>query len=389
MKLFSVLVCLLLIAAAYLNYVNLKLVNKYPIVIPGIPELKTKKKKNKYVILAGPHKTASTSIQYNLYIWSKSGLLGDDWAWMHPNVTCLREASPIYCPDVKAVFYNKDWFFKAWSCLSICLRESYYRKNNGTDQCTRVKSCYSESLQTQQKEEHQLKLVFGTEYIATLLVSFLIERNDPSIFIQGFLDTLPSSAAKNEVTFVITYRSPRMDHLRSWWKEAAHQRNQTLSFRSFLSGEFYTSLLDPLYAAEELAARHGFNVIVIDMSGVQAKGWDVSSVVACQILDNVPCHLDNMTLLHGSNVSTPSLRNVRKNTMEELNNLTLDETLQISNALQKLDCNSVHAIFHHPRIQVLYPYDLNHTLYSCIQKQPFYSHERLKTDIQSIVSEGS
>jgi hypothetical protein len=382
----SVLVCILLIAAANLLwYENLKLVNKYPIVIPGIHEVK---KKNKYVILAGPPKTASTSVQFNLYSLSESGLLGDDWAWMHPNLTCLREASPIYCPDAKVSIYNKDWFCKAWSCLSLCLFD-FLLSNNGTDQCTRVKSCYSESLQTQQKEEHQLKLVFGTEYIATLLVSLLIERKDPSIFIQGFLDTLPSSAAKNEVTFVITYRSPRIDHLRSWWKASAHQRNQTLSFRSFLSGEFITSVLVPLYAAEELAARHGFNVIVIDMSGVQAKGWDLSSVVACQILDNVPCHLDNMTLLHGSNVSTPRLRNVRGNAMEELNNLTQNETLQISNALQKLDCNSVHAIFNHPRIQVLYPFDLNHTLYSCIQKQPFYSHGQLKTDIQSIVSEDS
>jgi hypothetical protein len=77
-----------------------------------------------------------------------------------------------------------------------------------------------------------------------------------------------------------------------------------------------------------------------------------------------------MTLLHGSNVSAPSVRNVRKNTIEELNNLTLDETLKIANALQKLDCNSVHAIFNHPRVQFLYPYHLNHTLYYCIQKQP-------------------
>jgi hypothetical protein len=360
----SVLGCILLIAAANLFCVNLKIPNKNPIVIPGIPK---EKKKNKYVILAGPPKTASTSVQFNLYSWSESGLLGHDWAWMHPNLTCLREASPIYCPDAKVSIYHKDWFCKAWSCLSLCLFD-FLLSNNGTDQCTQVKSCYSECLQTQQKEKHQLKLVFGTENIATLLVALLIKRKDPSIFIQGFLDTLPSSAAKNEVTFVITYRSPRIDHLRSWWKASANQRKQTLSFRSFLSGEFITSVLDPLYAAQELATRHGFNVIIIDMSGVQAKGWDVSSLVACQILDNVPCHLNNMTLLHYSNLSTPSLKNVRGNAMEELDNLTLNETLHISNALRKLDCNSVHAVFHHPRIQVLYPYDLNHTLYSCIQK---------------------
>jgi hypothetical protein len=109
---------------------------------------------------------------------------------------------------------------------------------------------------------------------------------DPSIFIQGFLDMLPSSAAKNVVTFVITYRSPRIDHLCSWWKASANQQKKNAIFWSFLSGEFITSVLDPLYTVQELATHHGFNVIIIDMSGVQAKGWNVSSVVACQILES-------------------------------------------------------------------------------------------------------
>jgi hypothetical protein len=347
----------------------------------NIPEQPEEKKKHKYVILAGPHKTASTSVQRNLYSWSESGLLGDDWAWMHPNLTCLREISPIYCPKVQNMLHHKDWSCKAWACLSRCLYDLL-----PSNKCAYVKSCYKEGLLSQQKTNHHTRFVLGAESIATHLVNLTIQGKETSMFIQGFIDTLPSSATKDAITFVITYRSPRIDHLRSWWKESAYQRKQTLSFRSFLSGEFITSVLDPLYAAQELATRHGFNVIIIDMSGIQAKGWDISSVVACQILGNVPCHLDNMTLLHGSNVSAPSVSNVRKNTMEELNNLTLGEISKIAYALQKLDCNSVHAIFNHPRIQILYPYHLNHTLYYCFQKLPLYSHEQFKIDIQSIVA---
>lgn len=85
--------------------------------------------------------------------------------------------------------------------------------------------------------------MFGTENIAILLVALLLKWKDPSTFIQGFLDTLPSSTAKNEVSF---------------W--------------SFLNEEFITSVLDPLYEAQELATCHG-------MSGVQAKEWDMTSVV--------------------------------------------------------------------------------------------------------------
>jgi hypothetical protein len=366
----------ILFSALLLKHVHVKS-NTSVINIPEQPE---EKKKHKYVILAGPHKTASTSVQFNLYSWSESDLLGDDWAWMHPNLTCLREISPMYCPKVQNVYHHKDWFYKAWACLSMCLYDSL-----PSNKCAHVKSCYKEGLLSQQETNHHTRFVLGTEWIGTHLVDLIMRGKETSMLIQGFIDTLPSSATKDEITFVITYRSPRIDHLRSLWMEVAGHKNET--FRAFLlRGDITSPVLDPLSAAEELAAQHGFNVIVIDMSGIQAKGWDISSVVACQILGNVPCHLDNMTLLHGSNVSAPSLRNVRKNTMEELNNLTQDETLKIANALQKLDCNSVHAIFNHPRVQILYPYHLNHTLYYCIQKQPLYSHEQLKIDIQSIVA---
>jgi len=125
------------------------------------------------------------------------------------------------------------------------------------------------------------------------------------------------------------------------------------------------------------------------MSGVQAKGWDTSTVVACQILDDVPCHVKNSTLMLYGNVSTPMIANVRGKNMEELNDLSQDEILQVANALRKLDCNSIHAIFHHPKIQVLHPYALKQTLHSCIENQTLYTHEQLIKDLQSIVSPDS
>ncbi len=101
-------------------------------------------------------------------------------------------------------------------------------------------------------------------------------------------------------------------------------KNRT-SFRSSLLLGNIVKIVDPLYAAKELATRHGFNVIVIDMSGVQAQGLDISSVVACQILQNVPCHANNMTLLLGGNESTAHVKNVKSHLMEELNDLTINE----------------------------------------------------------------
>ena len=316
----------MLIATAHLIYLNVKVLHESPIVISGIPE-----EKNKYVILAGPPKTASTSIMSNLYAWSELASLGD-WAWIHPNITCLRDISSMYCPGAYVSLYHKAWFCKSWYCLSECLFDSSY-SHQVEDQCTQVKSCNTESVQKQQEQTtHPLKLVFGTENIATLLVALRINGIDPSNFIQGFVDTLPSSATKDEITFVITYRSPRIHHLRSWWKTMAyHHKNQTL--RSFLSRDWNTSAMDPLYAATELATHQGFNIVVMDMSGIQAHGWDISSVVACQILGDIPCHGNHSTLILHGNVSTPMVGNVRGNKMNEMNDLTQDESLQITNAL--------------------------------------------------------
>jgi hypothetical protein len=94
-----VFMCILLIAAAYTVYWNLNLFKNNAVISPE------EKKEKKYVILAGPGKTASTSIQFNLYKWSESGWLGHDWAWMQPNLTCLREQSRIYCPSFQYVLF--------------------------------------------------------------------------------------------------------------------------------------------------------------------------------------------------------------------------------------------------------------------------------------------
>jgi len=198
---------------------NLNILCQSSIITPSVPE--KKKEKNRYVIIAGPPKTASTSIQSNLYAWSESGLLGD-WAWMHPNITCLRENCP---RDAHTYLYNQAWFCKSWYCLSVCLFDALRWRNETADPCAQVKSCYNtESLQRHQKRNRPLKLVFGSEAIAPFYLALTINGKYPSKFIQGFVDTLPSSATKDEITFIVTYRSPRIDHLRSYWKDFAYHK---------------------------------------------------------------------------------------------------------------------------------------------------------------------
>jgi len=68
------------------------------------------RKEQKYMILAGPSKTATTSIQFNMYSWSELGWLGHDLAWMNPNLTYLREQAWIYCPAQGRVVVDNKWY---------------------------------------------------------------------------------------------------------------------------------------------------------------------------------------------------------------------------------------------------------------------------------------
>jgi hypothetical protein len=95
------------------------------------------------VILAGPHKTGSSSIQSNIYSWSKAGSLGHDWTWVTPNMTCVHEHS--------AACRNQRWLslpdqiHKVWNCAGMCLYRETYRKIPYL--CSKLMTCYSSALE--------------------------------------------------------------------------------------------------------------------------------------------------------------------------------------------------------------------------------------------------
>jgi hypothetical protein len=104
--------------------------------------------------------------------------------------------------------------------------------------------------------------------------------------------------AKEEVTVILNYRTPRLDQWISVWK---HDENP--SYRSFmcdsqddddLRNERIQSLatqMDPLFAARTFL-KEGWTVKLIDMGGVIKANLDIINVIACDILEG-KCLLDD------------------------------------------------------------------------------------------------
>jgi hypothetical protein len=304
-------------------------------------------------------------------------------------MTCVHEHS--------AACQNPRWLSlptqipKAWNCAGICLHNETFEKIPNL--CSKLITCYSGAL----KETVFAKknVVFGYERFATDVVRLKEKGREQEQlhYIQKIVDILPSNfLTKDDITVIITYRAPRIDQLTSSWK---HQRDiervyngTALTFRSFLSrrfiGEATVYAWDSLRAATVIAQEFGLKVVVLDTSGIRLMGYDISNVVACEVI-GAPCNRQNMSLELGGNLSTPIKLNVREDE-KKLNDLTEDEKMAIELIMQKLDCNSVHLIFEHPRIQVIYPYLLNQTRHACSADHTYYTHEEAAQDIESVVT---
>jgi hypothetical protein len=255
-------------------------------------------------------------------------------------------------------------------------------------------TCYSSALE--ETVVAKKNVVFGFERFASDVVRLKEkgEEHEQLHYIQKIVDILPSTfLTKDDITVVITYRAPRIDQLTSSWKHSRDiekvYHGTALTFRSFLSSrQFFGALAvyswDPLRAATVIAQDFGLKVVVLDTSGIQLMGHDISNIIACEIL-GAPCNPKSMSGELGGHLSTPIKLNVREDN-KNLNDLTKDEKMAIELIMQKLDCNSARLIFEHPRIQVIYPYLLNQTRHSCSANHSYYTHEEALQDIRSAVT---
>ena len=198
------------------------------------------------VILAGPHKTASSSIQYNLMRWFED-----------QNDTLLLQKRWSFDPPIKT--FQKQGCSRAWQYpyqVYYWMVQAMLRSKNTA--CSSNESTGEIIYEPEQMLELYTKrfnegwsrgksIVIATEAID--FANSIRYDGTPNEFLLRFLELLPFTSAENniteKVTAVIMYISPRIEHLQSMWHQ--HQkarRNKNVSFSQYL--ESISSNLDML-----------------------------------------------------------------------------------------------------------------------------------------------
>lgn len=240
------------------------------------------------VILPGPHKSASTSVQIYLVQLAKKGTLKQhSWAWLG------KESSKGFSFLARHLLYAPEF-------------------EEDKDKVEKFKQL------TKKEWDAGNNLVIAAEFMD--YVASLSEK-DASMAIGRLLNWLPAhKQAANRIETVIMYRSPRASHLISAWKQQNQFRkaSSTLPWRESLAEKavsrkkfgasptlaewlcygiypeamkydvetILSAQLSPFGVAYAYSKYGSADVTLIDMSGV--PNGDVPSSVVCDIL-GLPC----------------------------------------------------------------------------------------------------
>jgi hypothetical protein len=266
-----------------------------------------KQKQNRLVIFAGPHKTASTSVQW-FYSRNASNQLPEDkikpafneWTWPR-----FRE------PDNgnRLFSLNRNWTDK----------KLHFYKN-------RIVDAYNEA-----------NVILGTENLC------FFEST-------GSIDLLLNWTTVSEPEMIVHYRTPRTDQWLSLWKQYTRLGEgkvyENYTFYDYLchAEDPFPSQINPLHLVSKFLQRE-WRTHLIDMAGVVSDELDISHTIACEILQ-VPCEFGWVQGLQGEVV----LRNQREGNA----NLTDFQYSAFERVLQQHDCtymtvfkNTHHLTIHH------------------------------------------
>jgi len=338
--------------------------------------IKVPVEERRIVFMAGPHKTGSTSIQVNLATWSLNELLGN-WRWGINNTDCVFE-------NISKLRQGRDpakrkielRFAKGYSPLMNLLAEtgnSYPR--NEKDQSALIQ-CYKNQLNALWQDGYNL--VLGSE-----AADFgLRKKVDAQKFVHGILSIMPIVRKKDfsiteRITFVVTYRYPRVDHYISYW----HMAGNPPALREWtLETPYELHPLNPLGLAK-FYLDFGFHVVILDSSGLYQERVDLSNAVACDIL-KVPCV--NSQIMY--NPHPPEIRNHGDD--NDMNDLTNEELTLIDETLRDNDCNYRDLLFH-PNVTIKYGHKLIQTIVNCSSNHRVKPWSEIVAEIKYIARMGS
>jgi hypothetical protein len=184
-----------------------------------------------------------------------------------------------------------------------------------------------------------------------------------------------TEAPPEQLDIVINYRTPRVAHWISIWKQLTQSESGASSYealvgQSIKTYEHLNSVANPLALAYEIRNRHRknrqdqrrrrrrrstsssssmlslWNVTLIDMGGVDKAGLDISHVIACQVLQ-VPC-------TKNGHVQGLEHKHLHSNRREADPGLTVEQLDELEWLFRQRDCAYAQDLVSDPGVTVLF-----------------------------------
>jgi len=321
-------------------------------------------KSQRVLLLVGPHKTSSSSVQSNILRWiflEGHEHIFPNWSWPIPEKFGGEEFNS--CGH--NLRQRPKMFYAYIGTLNgmggdKCLRKAY--KSIGSK-----KEFIGEYEREFYKEWKEGKsLVIASE--AMDFVSSL--KTDGSKLLDNILKGMPWSrhnamgnqlhGNNDDITVVVKYRTPRVKHLISLWHQCCMEDMNFYDFLTvYLPDEVdHLRSLDSLRLAEAFLDRN-LKVILIDMEGVTEQGYDISDVIACDVMGAL-CTREKKIV---GEIAPPIIANVKVNSEDDLV-VSEDQLSMMEKAIRNYDCNFQNMIGR-GNLTVLYASELINILDNC------------------------
>eukprot|EP00980_Cylindrotheca_fusiformis_P026665 scaffold16852_cov83-Cylindrotheca_fusiformis.AAC.1 len=231
---------------------------------------------SRLVIFVGPHKSASSSIQEFFIRYAHS-----------PKNTTIKSENVKHPSLVN------------WTWPYVVRRKMYQSRKGFAPLVTEVndadweKMIHDTILEVWNTSESK-QLILGTEELDRFGMTPWSHR-DGLRAIEKIINLLHPGS----VDIVLNYRRPRSHQWLSIWKQLTRREKKMPAYGEYLCRgkeramiwEYLDCVANPIGLAYALAERFGSQatIHILDMQGIEAAELDVSHVLACDILEDVPC----------------------------------------------------------------------------------------------------
>lgn len=346
---------------------------------PPPPPYTLTSKKQRICILAGPHKTASTSVQGNFYRWSKPTVNFSDSAFVQLPQPLLTSWIWPVPQEIARVEHNDthtwNWapskvFYPMMEVLMDKKRHPTKRTLFQKYTVEEIVGMYRDCIGRYWNEGYNV--VFGTE--AMDMIVKLPEG--PSMIDRVSNYILPRGMDGDQVTVVIMYRTPKVGHLISMWHQNCDKPTDDHFYKWISTTPNTLGPLDALGMVDMFLNHTNWNVDLVHLEGMKEENWDVSNFVACKIMGEQCIGKAIEGLYDGSE---PVVANVRSGQRgPNVPNETLDD---MDVVLNSYDCNYMHLLRgdENPRLTIHFRSAFQNLIKSCENlKKAGYPQNRIE-----------